>query len=85
MGDVISSITGLLLKAGVVALIANEVRGFILAVPVLYEMYEAGGTWMAMWIGLCSLVGIAISVAAPIFVAKRLMLWPARRGAAASC
>jgi hypothetical protein len=25
-------------------------------------MYQAGGTWMALWIGFCSLAGILISV-----------------------
>ena len=77
MGELISSITGLLLKAGIVALVANELRGLILAAPVLYQMYAAGGTWMAMWIGLCSLAGIAVSVVAPVLVAKRFKLWPA--------
>ena len=53
-------------------LVANEVRGLILAAPVLYGMYEAGGTIMAIWIGFCSLAGIAISVFAPLIVAKKL-------------
>lgn len=72
MGGVLSTIAGFLLKAGFAMLVANEVRGLILAAPVLYGMYEAGGTIMAIWIGFCSLAGIAISVLAPLIVAKRL-------------
>ena len=53
-------------------------RGLVLAAPVLYGMYAAGGTWMAIWLGFCSLAGIALSVVAPLFVARRLKLLPAR-------
>ena len=68
------NIVRLLVKAGLAALVANEVRGLILAGPVLYGMYQAGGTAMAMWVALCSLAGIAISVVGPLFVARRLKL-----------
>lgn len=64
----------LLVKAGLAALVANEVRGLILAGPVLYGMYEAGGTAMAMWLALCSLAGIAISVFGPLFLARKFKL-----------
>jgi hypothetical protein len=67
-------IVRLLVKAGLAALVANEVRGIILAGPVLYGMYQAGGTAMAIWLGFCSLAGIAISVFAPLLVAKKLKL-----------
>lgn len=67
-------IVRLLVKAGLAALVANEVRGLILAGPVLYGMYEAGGTAMAMWLALCSLAGIAISVFGPIFLARKFKL-----------
>jgi hypothetical protein len=67
-------IVRLLVKAGLAALVANEVRGLILAGPVLYTMYEAGGTVMAIWLGFCSLAGIALSVVAPLFVARKLKL-----------
>jgi fumarate reductase subunit D len=53
-------------------LIFNEVRGAILAVPVLYGMYQAGGSWMAIWVGFCSLVGIALSVVLPLIAAKKI-------------
>ena len=66
--------TALLVKAAVALLVANEIRGFVLAAPVLYAMYEAGGTLMALWVGACSLAGITISVVGPLFVAKKLHL-----------
>jgi hypothetical protein len=68
------NIVRLLVKAGLAALVANEVRGLILAGPVLYGMYEAGGTAMAMWLALCSLAGIAISVFGPLFLARKFKL-----------
>ncbi|HEU5286004.1 MAG TPA: hypothetical protein VFU20_05780 [Sphingomicrobium sp.] len=78
MAELFTTLTGLLVKVGIVALVANEVRGFILAAPVLYGMYLSGGTVMALWLGFCSLAGIALSVAAPVFVAKKLKLIPVR-------
>lgn len=82
MNGVLSALLSLLMKAGFALLVANEVRGFVLAAPVLYAMYEAGGTLMALWIGFCSLAGIAISVVAPLFVAKKLKTRLARWQAA---
>ena len=78
MAELFSTLAGLLVKLGIVALVANEVRGFILAAPVLYGMYLSGGTMMALWLGFCSLAGIALSVAAPVFVARKLKLIPVR-------
>ena len=77
MTEFLSMLGALLVKAGIVALVFNEIRGFVLAAPILYGMYAAGGTWMAMWLGFCSLAGIALSVVAPLFVAKKLKLLPA--------
>jgi hypothetical protein len=57
-----------------VLLVLNETRGFILALPILYGMYEAGGTLMAIWVGICSLAGIALSVCVPLFVARKFRL-----------
>jgi hypothetical protein len=68
------NIVRLLVKAGLGLLVANEVRGLILAGPVLYGMYEAGGTAMAVWLGFCSLAGIALTVFGPLFVARKLKL-----------
>jgi hypothetical protein len=74
MGIQPQKILRLLVKAGLAALVANEVRGLILAGPVLYGMYEAGGTAMAMWLAFCSLAGIAISVFGPLIVARKFKL-----------
>ena len=74
MAELFSTLAGLLVKVGIVALVANEVRGFVLAAPVLYGMYAVGGTPTALWVGFCSLAGIALSVAAPVFVARKLKL-----------
>jgi hypothetical protein len=74
MADSVSTVTDVLVKAGVAGLVCNEVRGVMLAGPVLYAMYEAGGTWMAMWLGFCTLAGIAASVAMPLFVFRKLKL-----------
>jgi len=63
-----------LVKVGLAALVANEVRGLILAGSVLYTMYMAGGTAMAAWIAFCSLAGIALSVFAPLLLARKLKL-----------
>ena len=63
---------GAFMKLGVVALIFNEVRGAVMAVPVLYGMYYSGGSLMAIWVGFCSLAGIALSVIVPIIAAKRI-------------
>lgn len=78
MTESLSILGALLVKAGIVALVINEVRGFVLAAPVLYGMYLAGGTWMALWLGFCSLAGIALSVVAPVFLARKFKLIPAR-------
>ena len=62
----------IVLKAGAVLLALNEVRGLVLAGPVMYAMYQSGGTLMAIWIGFSSLAGIAISVVIPLFAARKL-------------
>jgi hypothetical protein len=68
----LSTLLGLFLKTSAVLLVLNEIRGLLLAAPVLYGIYQAGGTLMAIWIGLCSLAGIALSVILPLFAAKKL-------------
>jgi hypothetical protein len=68
----LSSLLSLLLKMGAVAMVANEIRGLVLAAPVLYGIYQSGGTLTAIWLGISSLGGIALSVVVPIFAARRL-------------
>jgi hypothetical protein len=74
MHPILTVLAALLLKTGMALIIANEIRGVIMAVPILYAMYSAGGTMMAIWIGACSLGGVALSVVVPIFVGKKLKL-----------
>jgi len=68
----ITTLLDVLLKLGAVGLVVNEVRGLILAAPVLYGIYQAGGTWTAIWVGVSSLGGIAMSVIVPMFAARKL-------------
>ncbi|GMN02852.1 hypothetical protein [Erythrobacter sp. MTPC3] len=72
MSLTLSSLISAILKFGAVALVLNEVRGIILAVPVLFAMVHSGGELMAIWVGFCSLAGIAISVIVPLFAAKKI-------------
>lgn len=65
-------IIGLFVKAGIALLVVNEVRGLVMALPVFYAMYQSGGTTMAIWLGFCSLAGIAISVVVPLFIVRKL-------------
>lgn len=74
MNDAVTTLAAVLLKAGVGLLVANEIRGLALAGPVLYAMYAAGGTLMAIWIAACSLAGIALSIIGPLFVGRKLRL-----------
>ena len=74
MNEAVSTLAAVLLKAGVGLLVANEIRGLLLAGPILYAMYAAGGTLMAAWIAVCSLAGIALSVIGPLFVGRKLKL-----------
>jgi hypothetical protein len=67
-------IVRLLVKAGLAALVAKEIRGLIIAGPVIYALYQAGGTAMAIWVAFCSLAGIAISVVVPLFLARKFKL-----------
>lgn len=72
MTDALSIFAGLLLKSAAVLLAANEARGLVLAGPVFYAMYQSGGTLMAIWLGFCSLGGIALSVIVPLVIASKV-------------
>ncbi len=82
MSATIASLADLLLKSAFVMFMLNELRGIVLAVPVLYGMYQAGGTLMAIWLGFCSLGGIALSVIVPIVAEKRFGVFKRLRAAA---
>lgn len=61
-----------ILRSAAVLLALNEIRGLILAAPVFYAMYQSGGSLMAIWLGISSLLGIALSVIVPMFVLKKV-------------
>lgn len=68
----VSTLLSLLLKGSIILLVLNEVRGLVLAAPVIYGLYKAGGSLMAIWIAVCSLAGIGLSVIVPLMGAKLL-------------
>ena len=76
MSYALSALASLLLKSAAILLIVNEVRGLVMAGPVLYAMYQSGGTLAALWLGFCSLAGIALSVIVPLFLARKLARRP---------
>jgi NADH:ubiquinone oxidoreductase subunit 5 (subunit L)/multisubunit Na+/H+ antiporter MnhA subunit len=55
------------------AFAANEVRGFILAAPILWAMWTHGGEAMKLWLGFCTIAGVALSVLVPRWIALRFM------------
>lgn len=81
MGTLATYLLEMGLKFGAVLVVANEVRGIILTAPVFYGIYQAGGTMAAIWLGLCSLGGIALSVIVPLFAARKLKAAIARKQA----
>lgn len=84
MSFLTSPVLDLLAKAFAVLLVANEIRGIILTAPVFYGLYQAGGTLMAIWMAICSLGGIALSVVVPLFAAKKFKRFAARAQVAKS-
>lgn len=74
MSSLLAALVDVLLKSAIVAFVFNELRGIVLAGPVLYGMYQAGGTLMAIWLGICSLCGIALSVIVPLFIDRKFKL-----------
>jgi hypothetical protein len=50
----------------------NEIRGLIMAGPVLYALWISGGTMTAIIVALSSLGGIALSVIVPLYAARRI-------------
>ena len=68
----LSSLLGHLLRAGGVLLILNEIRGLVMAGPVLWALIQAGGTLAAIYTAVCSLLGIVASVLVPLFGLRKL-------------
>lgn len=61
-----------LLKCGAALFVLNEIRGAVLAGPVLYALWQSGGTMVAVIVALSTLAGIALSVVVPLFIARSL-------------
>lgn len=59
-----------LLKCGAALFVLNEIRGAVLAGPVLYALWQSGGTMMAVLVAVCTLGGIALSVLVPLFMIR---------------
>lgn len=59
-------------RIAALAIALNEIRGLVLAGPVLFAMWQSGGTIMALWLGFCSLAGIALSVIVPTFALRKI-------------
>ena len=72
MVPTLSALLDLLLKSAAVLLVFNEVRGLVLAAPVLYGLYQSGGSLMTIWLAFSSLAGIALSVLVPLIAARKL-------------
>jgi hypothetical protein len=81
MSGLLTYLLELGLRLGTIFIVANEVRGLILTAPVFYGIYQAGGTLAAIWLGVCSLGGIALSVIVPLFAARRIKALVARKQA----
>lgn len=64
-----------LLALGWLAVIANEIRGLVMSVPVMVALYQSGGTFMAWWLAFCSLGGIALSVVVPLWIYRKVKRW----------
>lgn len=63
------ALLSLLLKFGAALLVVNEIRGVVMAAPLIWKLYDAGGSQWDMFITLCMLAGIAVSVVVPLMLA----------------
>lgn len=59
------------MRFAALTILLNEVRGLILAAPVLYGMFAYGNTAMQIWVGICILGGIALSVIVPAWAYRK--------------
>jgi hypothetical protein len=79
MSDLLPTALGIALKSSAVLLVVNEIRGLILAIPVLYGLYQSGGTAMAIWLAVSSLGGIALTVVVPLIANRKIRHFLRRR------
>ena len=57
---------------GAIGIAGNEIRGILMAGPVLATLIREWGTPMAIWIAFCSLAGIALSVVVPVWIYRKV-------------
>lgn len=50
----------------------RNVIGLIAIVPIFAELIRQGGTLMAIWIGVCSLAGVALNIALPALAYRKI-------------
>jgi hypothetical protein len=50
----------------------RNVIGLIAVVPIFAELIRQGGTLMAIWIGVCSLAGVALNIALPTLAYRKI-------------
>lgn len=50
----------------------RNIVGLIATIPIFTAMIEAGGTLMAIWVGLCSLAGVALNIGLPWLAYRKL-------------
>jgi hypothetical protein len=50
--------------------VLNEIRGVVMAGPVMVALYRHGGAGIGLLLGVCTLIGIGLSVVVPLLVAR---------------
>jgi len=60
-----------LTKSAILLFVLNEIRGAVMFVPVLYAVYHSGGTMIAIWVAVCSVCGIILSIAIPLYLERK--------------
>lgn len=71
MNEVLATVPAFLAKTGVFLVIANEVRGLIMAGPLFYTLLESGGSRVAVVVGISYLLGLLLSVVLPLFLLRK--------------
>lgn len=66
------SVLSLIVKGGILAVVINEVRGLVMAAPALWIAVEKG---YGLWVVICIIGGIALSILIPHFAIIRIVRW----------
>lgn len=54
----------------VLGTVLNEIRGVVMAGPVMLALYRHGGAGIGLLLGVCTLIGIGLSVVVPLLIAR---------------